>query len=137
MKRILALFLLLIFLMSGCTQNQDDSKKDSNPSQNSTDITSVPETEADTEEEEEDTETTVKNPTASIDGTEETDAPTTVTTESTAPAAPVSSSQRDALESALAYLRYSAFSYAGLVDQLEYEGFTYDQAVHGVNSVGL
>ena len=32
-------------------------------------------------------------------------------------------------------LRYSAFSYLGLIKQLEYEGFSHDEAVHGVDSI--
>ena len=35
------------------------------------------------------------------------------------------------------YLRSSAFSYTGLIDQLEYNGFTYEQAVYGVDQAGL
>ena len=33
------------------------------------------------------------------------------------------------------YLSYSAFSRTGLIDQLEFEGFTSEQATHGVDSV--
>ena len=29
------------------------------------------------------------------------------------------------------------FSYEGLIEQLEYEGFTHEQAVYGAKSVGL
>ena len=30
-----------------------------------------------------------------------------------------------------------AFSRQGLIDQLQFEGYTYEQAVYGVNQVGL
>ena len=36
---------------------------------------------------------------------------------------------------AASYLSYSAFSKKELIEQLEYEGFTHEQAVHGVNAV--
>jgi hypothetical protein len=36
-----------------------------------------------------------------------------------------------AARSAESYLEYTAFSHAGLVDQLEFEGFTPEQAEHG------
>ena len=35
------------------------------------------------------------------------------------------------------YLKTMAFSRSGLIQQLEYEGFTEEQATHGVDSVGL
>jgi hypothetical protein len=42
-----------------------------------------------------------------------------------------------AVKSAESYLDFSSFSRQGLIDQLEYEGFTHEQAVHGVDAVGL
>ena len=41
-----------------------------------------------------------------------------------------------AAKKAKSYLRSSSFSKTGLIEQLEFEGFTYDQAVYGVKSVG-
>ena len=35
------------------------------------------------------------------------------------------------------YLKLQSFSHDGLVDQLEFEGFTAEQAEHGVASQGL
>ena len=46
-------------------------------------------------------------------------------------------SQSNAREKAQSYLDYSAFSRQGLIEQLEYEGFTSSQATYGVNAVGL
>lgn len=43
----------------------------------------------------------------------------------------------EAAESAASYLDYTAFSRAGLVDQLLYEGFTPEQAEYGVSTTGL
>ena len=34
------------------------------------------------------------------------------------------------------YLKYSAFSREGLIDQLMFEGFTHDEAVYGVDHTG-
>ena len=42
----------------------------------------------------------------------------------------------NALDRALSYLRSSAFSYEGLIDQLEYEGFTHAEAVYGADHCG-
>ena len=42
-----------------------------------------------------------------------------------------------AAQTAQDYLDYTSFSRDGLIDQLQFEGFTYDQAVYGVNAVGL
>ncbi len=44
--------------------------------------------------------------------------------------------EKNALSKALSYLRSSAFSYSGLVKQLEFEGFTYQEAVYGVDNSG-
>lgn len=46
-------------------------------------------------------------------------------------------SQQNAVKAAKAYLDFSAFSRDGLIDQLEYEGFTTEQAVYGVEANGL
>ena len=48
----------------------------------------------------------------------------------------VSVSKQNALKSAKSYLNTSAFSYSGLKEQLEYEGFTSEQASYGVNNCG-
>jgi hypothetical protein len=44
--------------------------------------------------------------------------------------------ERNALRSALDYLDYSAFSYSGLVEQLEYEGYSNEEAVYAVDNCG-
>lgn len=41
-----------------------------------------------------------------------------------------------AVKKARSYLEYSPFSRDGLIEQLEYEGFTYDQAVYGAEQNG-
>ena len=42
----------------------------------------------------------------------------------------------NALDQALSYLNYSAFSYTGLIDQLEYEGYSTDEATYAVDNCG-
>ena len=42
--------------------------------------------------------------------------------------------ERNARKSAESYLGYSAFSRSGLIDQLEYEGYTTSQAEYGVDA---
>jgi len=44
--------------------------------------------------------------------------------------------EKNAAKKALDYLAYSAFSYSGLVEQLEYEGYTHEEAVYGVDKCG-
>ena len=44
--------------------------------------------------------------------------------------------ERNALESAKSYLKYSAFSYSGLIDQLEYEGYSTSEATYAVDHCG-
>lgn len=44
--------------------------------------------------------------------------------------------QKNALKSALSYLDYSAFSYSGLIGQLEYEGYTTEEATFAVDNCG-
>jgi hypothetical protein len=46
-------------------------------------------------------------------------------------------SQTNAVLRAQSYLRISSFSRSGLIRQLEYEGFTNEQAIFGVNTTGL
>lgn len=41
-----------------------------------------------------------------------------------------------AYQKALEYLDYSSFSRSGLIEQLEFEGFTSAQAVYGVTKAG-
>ena len=43
---------------------------------------------------------------------------------------------KNALEEAKSYIRYSSFSYTGLIDQLEYEGYTYEECVYGADNCG-
>ncbi len=45
--------------------------------------------------------------------------------------------QSNALRSAQDYLRFSGFSRSGLIDQLEFEGYTRDEAEYGVTQAGL
>ena len=45
--------------------------------------------------------------------------------------------RKEAVESAQSYLDLSGFSRSGLIDQLEYEGFTPAQANYAANKVGL
>jgi hypothetical protein len=44
--------------------------------------------------------------------------------------------ERNAREKAADYLEFSAFSRSGLIEQLEFGGFTTTQAEYGVDAVG-
>ena len=47
-----------------------------------------------------------------------------------------SSGEKNALKKALQYLDYTAFSYSGLIEQLEFEGFTHSEAAYGADHCG-
>lgn len=49
----------------------------------------------------------------------------------------MTASQRNAVRTAEDYLDLSGFSRGGLIDQLEYEGFTPAQAAYGATAAGL
>ena len=44
--------------------------------------------------------------------------------------------ERNALAKAKSYLDFTAFSYTGLIDQLEYEGFSAEEATYGADNCG-
>ena len=44
--------------------------------------------------------------------------------------------EKNALDKAYSYLDYSYFSYTGLIEQLEFEGFSQSQAEYGATAVG-
>ena len=44
--------------------------------------------------------------------------------------------QENALKSAKSYLRHTAYSYSALIKQLEFEGFTSDEALYAVDNCG-
>ena len=59
------------------------------------------------------------------------------TTEAKTPAAPKETvSESNARKKAASYLEYSAFSRSGLIEQLEYEGFSNQDATYGADAVG-
>jgi colicin import membrane protein len=56
-------------------------------------------------------------------------------TKNDSPASSETSDQRNARESAESYLRFSAFSRTGLIEQLEYEGYSFEDASYAVDAV--
>ena len=44
--------------------------------------------------------------------------------------------ERNALRSANSYLSFSAFSYSGLIDQLEFEGYSTSEATYAADNCG-
>lgn len=49
---------------------------------------------------------------------------------------PVNGVSQQAVSKAISYLNYTAFSYQGLIEQLQFEGFTYEQAKYGADNCG-
>ncbi|MCI9366836.1 MAG: hypothetical protein HFF19_00935 [Oscillospiraceae bacterium] len=66
------------------------------------------------------------SPTPTLEMSEPTPVPTPSTT----------MGQRNALAKAKDYLSIMAFSYSGLIDQLEYEGYTTEEATYGADNCG-
>ena len=48
----------------------------------------------------------------------------------------ISSGKKNALEQAYSYLNAMAFSYSGLIEQLEYEGYSTEEATYAVDNCG-
>ena len=44
--------------------------------------------------------------------------------------------EKNALKSAYSYLRFTSFSYTGLIEQLEYEGYTNQEATYAADNCG-
>jgi hypothetical protein len=63
-------------------------------------------------------------------------ATTPTTTAAPVTTVPESVGERNAREKAASYLEYTAFSRSGLIEQLEFSGFTTTQAEYGTNAVG-
>ena len=63
-------------------------------------------------------------------------APGSAVTADTSVGSSATMGQRNAAEKAKQYLEYTSFSRSGLVEQLEYEGFTSSQAEYGASAVG-
>ena len=57
-------------------------------------------------------------------------------TETTTPVETTTLGERNALDKALSYLRTMPFSYEGLVEQLEFEGYSHAEAVYGADNCG-
>lgn len=73
---------------------------------------------------------------ASLIPSEETVCEETVGVDTAPTDAPATTGELNALQSALSYLDFSSFSYGGLIDQLEYEGFTNAEATYAADHCG-
>lgn len=76
-------------------------------------------------------ETIVVEPETTVVETETTAIPEVTVEETT-----VTLGQTNAVKKAKSYLDFTSFSFNGLIDQLEYEGYTYEEALYGVENCG-
>jgi hypothetical protein len=91
------------------------------------------------------TTTTVERTTTTTEAPTTTAAPPTTTTVPPTTAPPTTAdpfagetvSQRNARRTAADYLDYTAFSRSGLIRQLEYEGYTQEDAAYGVDALNV
>lgn len=102
-------------------QNEQTDDRDVNPTEN-TETLSDSNTGSNT-----DTEQVTEN----SDNTDTSD-----TTPEPAPVQEVTVSQKNAVQKAKSYLAYTAFSYSGLISQLEYEGYSNADATYGADNSG-
>ena len=65
-----------------------------------------------------------------------TNKPTTPAVEEKPESNNVSLGEKNALDSAKSYIKFSDFSYEGLIDQLEYEKYSHEEAVYGADNCG-
>lgn len=61
---------------------------------------------------------------------------TTQPATTTQPVSNITMGQKNALKKAESYLKFTAFSYKGLIKQLEFEGFTNDECVYAADNCG-
>lgn len=78
--------------------------------------------------------TTKKN--ASAQKTRKTERTTTITITTTATTKSIPTGCENALKSAKSYVSHSAFSYNELIEQLEFEKYSHDEAVYGADNCG-
>lgn len=83
-----------------------------------------------------DSSTEEKNTTKVTDTKTADAAETSVETKESASDSNLTMGQKNALKSAESYLDFSAFSYNGLIGQLEYEGYTTEEATFAANNCG-
>lgn len=115
MKRTLALMTaILALLFSGCTNSASR-----NSTSSSSENTTAPSVQSQVPE-----------------SPSQAPAPSSATPEpkSSAPSTPIG--YLNALESAKRYLRVMAFSYSGLISQLEFEGYTTEEATYAADNCG-
>lgn len=122
---ILAIFMCMSLLFCSCESSSPETAENILPeTENSTSLT----TEA--------VETTIATTTEIQTTTEATTTKAvSVTTQKYTSNSPTTG-EKNALKTALDYLDAMPFSYNGLIDQLEYEGYTYSEAVYGADNCG-
>lgn len=69
-------------------------------------------------------------------GGEKREAGTAISVTATAPAPVYTLAQQNVIKKAQSYLKFSGFSRQGLIEQLEYEGFTPDDSTFGADNAG-
>jgi hypothetical protein len=74
--------------------------------------------------------------TQSVSGGVRTDAGTQIQITAEAPAPVYTLAQQNSIRSAKNYLSFTGFSRSGLISQLEYEGFSTDEATFGADNAG-
>lgn len=90
----------------------------------------------DAEESEEEKEDETEEPVDSEKEEEESSTPASTKKPSATQKPSVTTSQKNALEQAKSYLRFSAFSREGLIGQLEFEEYSHEDAVYAVDHCG-
>ena len=146
---LLMIFVFFPAMVGACTKGSDNSASRTTPKReiqvqeetkenSKAEATEAPKTEATKAEtvQEEATEAPAAETVAEAPAPEPTEAPQQAPAEDPAPADNVSLSQKNALRAAKNYLSFMPFSHQGLVEQLEYEGFSHEDAVYAADNCG-
>lgn len=119
---LLGLFVLLIIVLSSGGSDKP-TKTTTPPAKETEEATETPKAEADSQAD-------VKQEATNNKAVEP------AKQEAVAPQPEVTLGEKNALKKAQSYLNFTAFSYSGLVEQLEHDGHTHKEAVYGVDNVG-
>ena len=135
--KILIASLAAVLLLSACGTDTQTASQPEGTEQTISSETAAAESVTEASE----TETSAAETTTSAESVTETSAPETTkattaekVTEAAKPTETIG--QKNAVKKALSYLDFMAFSRKGLIEQLEYEGFSHDEAVYGVDKCG-
>lgn len=133
-----AVVVIVLLVLVGVSMPSSQSESTANTDQTTASTQNYQTTASTTEQTSQAAQTNTQKTTASQSTQQTASAPKTAPTNSqnTAPASTETVGQKNAVKKAKSYLGYTAFSYDGLVAQLEYDQFSHVDAVYGADNSG-